>query len=548
MGRYVVEGLLGPGGVTETYLARLSDDAGASDRLFALKLLRRDRVPESVFPEVARRFVAAGQRLRGFQRPGFGKVVDVSDEGEATFIVGEYFPGHDLERLLALSCAEGRGRIGVAPELAGLLGAEVARLLQVAHTAKPSFPHLGLAPRNVMVSEDGEVVLLDAGIAAAIRPLTEQPPERDWFLAPELRKGDAAGIRGSSADLYSLGALLHYLIAGRPPGERLAGSSGASAPPSLPELSPRLSAVLRGLLAERPEDRPEAAGAVVDRLSGGADSVRRRQRRIARGLHQAEEEARAAAARQHDSGAPPEIRVPRPADSMVADALARAMPGLGRRRDRRRVWAATLFATAGVAVAAVSFVLSTGAGRGTASPASFAAATEPGAGRAQSSREAEISSAPPSRERILGHLAGHLVAETVPPGATVWVDGVSRGRTFADVEVGPGRHRIVLTLPGYRTFRQMVDTGPGAIIRRNLEALPPPKRGIGFVRVECQTMGKFPILLDDEETGFLCPELRLAAPVGKHTVGIYLPESGKVVSIPITVEPGAKTAIARFTE
>ena len=139
MGRYVVEGLLGPGGVTETYLARLSDDPGASDRLFALKLLRRDRVPEPVFAEVARRFVAAGQRLREFQRPGFGRVVDVADQGEATFIVSEYLPGHDLERLLEMSRAEGREHTGVEPELAGLIGAEVARLLQVAHTAKPSF-------------------------------------------------------------------------------------------------------------------------------------------------------------------------------------------------------------------------------------------------------------------------------------------------------------------------------------------------------------------------------------------------------------------------
>ena len=567
MGRYVVEGLLGPGGVTETYLARLPDDAGASDRLFALKLLRRDRVPEPVFTEVARRFVAAGQRLREFQRPGFGKVVDVADQGEATFIVSEYLPGHDLERLLEMSRAEGQARPGVEPGLAGLVGAEVARLLQIAHAAKPSFAHLGLAPRNVMVSEEGEVVLLDAGIAAAIRPLTLQSPERGWFVAPELRHGDVHGVRASAADVYSLGALLHYLIAGRPPGDggegRVGGAGLRPAAPErgrvwepsqgshydeLPDVSPRVNAVLRALLAPRPEDRPEAAGAVVDRLSASADSVRQRQRRIAEGLHRAEAEARAAAARQRDSGTPSEIRIPRPADSMVADALTRAVPGLGRPRDRRRLWAAALFAAMGIAVATVSFVVSTGDGPGSAPSASVAATGEPSAAAATSLAQDDLPAPPPSRERVLAHLAGHLVAETVPPRATIWIDGVIRGQTFAVIEVGPGRHRVALTLPGHRTFRDVVDTGAGAIIRRNLEPVSPSRAGTGFVRVECQTMRKLPILLDDEETGFLCPELRLPAPAGKHMVGIYLPDSGKVVSVPITVEPGARAAVARFTE
>jgi len=69
-----------------------------------------------------------------------------------------------------------------------------------------------------------------------------------------------------------------------------------------------------------------------------------------------------------------------------------------------------------------------------------------------------------------------------------------------------------------------------------------------LVRVECMTQGKFPILIDDEETGLLCPSLRVPAPVGKHTVGIYLPATRKVVSVETTVEAGARPAIAKFSE
>jgi hypothetical protein len=221
---------------------------------------------------------------------------------------------------------------------------------------------------------------------------------------------------------------------------------------------------------------------------------------------------------------------------MVADAMARAVPGLGRRRERWRVRLASLFAVAGVAAALVSFALSSGLRLGLAPRRP----SEPPAGNSRlatvpASRDpgtAEGDPVAPTRAEVLAHLAGHLVAETVPPGARVWVDGVAVGTTFADIEVGPGRHRVVLTLPGHRT----------------LAPVPPSLRGTGFVRVECQTQGKFPILIDDEETGFVCPSLRVPAAVGKHTVGIYLPATGRVVSVETTVEPGARPATARFSE
>lgn len=557
IGGYVVEGLLGPGGVTETYLARLPEDSPkASGQLFALKRLRQDRIPEPAFAEVAQRFVAAGRRLADFHRPGFGRVLDVFADPSATFIVTEYVAGHDLARLLDMSRAEGQGRTGAEPGLAGLIGAEIARLLQIGHAAKPSLAHLGLSPQNVIVTDEGEVVLLDAGIAAASRSLTEQSAERWWFVAPELVGAAVPGERQAvAADLYSLGALLYFLVAGQSPGQAaVAGSAGGPlvAPPDLPAVPPKLNAALRSLLSPRPEDRPESAAALVDRLSGGVDSVRKRQRRIAEGLRKAEKEAREAAARARETGVSPSIKVQPPADSMAEDALARAIPGLGRRRDRWRVWVSAAFAGVGVVAAIVSLALSVSPRRGAANPARVEAptgdrrpATAP-ADREPSAVESDQEA--PSRERLLLHLAGHLVAETVPPGATVWVDGVVKGTTFADIVVGAGSHRVVLTLPGHRRFRDIVDTGRGAIIRRNLVPVPPPARGSGFVRVECQTVGKFPILIDDEETGLLCPSLRIPAALGKHLIGIYLPGARRVVSVEITVEAGARAAMAKFSQ
>ena len=209
--------------MTETSLARLATEVedtaggGAAGQLFALKLLRPDRVPDGSFAKVARRFVAAGRQLRDFHRPGFGKVVDVSDDPAATLIVTEHIAGRDLARLIETSRAEAGERAGLDPALAGLLGSEIARLLHVGHTAKPPFCHLGLAPQNVSVTAAGEVVILDLGIAASLRGITEQPVERWFYVAPELQGVDPGSVvlddrEAVAADLYSLGALLFYLV------------------------------------------------------------------------------------------------------------------------------------------------------------------------------------------------------------------------------------------------------------------------------------------------------------------------------------------------
>src|ERR1017187_1062381 len=67
-------------------------------------------------------------------------------------------------------------------------------------------------------------------------------------------------------------------------------------------------------------------------------------------------------------------------------------------------------------------------------------------------------------ESVLARVAGHLIVETVPPGATVWVVVAIKGQTFADIVFGQGGHRIVLIAPGHRMFRDVVDTSRGAIV------------------------------------------------------------------------------------
>jgi serine/threonine protein kinase len=540
MGKYVLDGLLGPGGVTETYLAHAEaeEKPGVSVEPCALKLLRADRVPDGAFARVAGRFLSAARQLRDFHRPGFCRVVDLSEDPSATFMVADFIPGCDLGRLLETCLAEGRA--GVHPVLVGLVGSEIARLLHVGHTAKPVFAHLGLCPQNVMVTASGEVALLDAGIAASLRGITEQPPERWALVAPEHQDVDLGGTAladraAVAADLYSLGALLFLLLFGRPP------SLGMAEIPEVPGMTGKLAAALRTLLARPPDDRPESAAVLVDWLAGDVVQVRERQRLIAKGVRTIEKGPRITSQ-----------NLPTLADPAIPPTRMLTLPAQpARLRWPLRTWILLALACALGGLAAAEWLPlgehsdvqpARAARLADASPVKHATGSMPDTGGVGSSDNVQPANP------LLVHMAGHLIAETVPPGAAVWVDGVLLGTTFADLTVGEGAHRVALIAPGHRVFRQLIDTSRGAVVRRALVEVPPPGPTDGFVDVVCRTDGKFPVMLDGQETGRLCPTKMLPASSGKHTVGIFVPKEWRVLSLETTVEAGSKPARVTFND
>jgi len=568
MGKYVVDGLLGPGGVTETYLvhpeAKPNAKPGTSVDLFALKLLRPDRVPEGAFGEVAARFLSAARQLRDFHRPGFCRVIDVSEDPAATFMVSEYVSGCDLGRLLETCRAEGKQ--GVHPVLVGLIGSEVARLLQVGHSAKPAFCHLGLCPGNVMVGISGDVMLLDGGISASLRAITEQPAERWALVAPELQGVDvgtsAVSDRFSiAADLYSLGALLLLLLTGHAPDvpSPSSGKAGGIEVPEIPGLTGKLAAGLRTLLSREPGDRPEDAAMLVEWLAGDIVQVRQRQHLIAEGVRAAEKGIRTSspnlpAVMSEQDRQMPAIKTPQPLSSTARSAASQPQA----RSLRVAILLAVLLACVGAALVSLGWW----PGQAKRREPQSAAQTVEGQRTVETppppwnNKQASVAKkgaddstgARQTGDPLLAQVAGHLIVETVPPGAMVWVDGVLAGKTFADLVVGNGGHRIVVIAPGYRMFRDVVDTSNGTIIRRTLPEIPPPVRGNGFVEVSCRTAGKFPVLLDDEETGLLCPVKTLPTSSGKHLVGIFVPQERRIVSVETTVEVGSKPASVSFSQ
>lgn len=260
-GRYEVRGFLGRGGRKDVYLARDSE----LGREVAVALFDTEGLGEAALAR-ARREMQAMERLG--DHPHLVSVFGTGEEDGRPYIVSRYMPGGNVQRLLAAS-----GRLEV--ERAVAIGIDVCRALEHAHSC--GIVHRDLKPANVWLAEDGIARLGDFSLAetgghgsALVGTVAYLPPERALGRPTEDR-----------SDLYSLGALLYEMVAGRPPftggdavsiiGRHLSADPvvpshhNPSVPAALDEL------VLR-LLAKSPDDRPDSAASAREALEAIRDA------------------------------------------------------------------------------------------------------------------------------------------------------------------------------------------------------------------------------------------------------------------------------------
>jgi tRNA A-37 threonylcarbamoyl transferase component Bud32 len=271
-GRYELLHPLGHGGMAEVFLARYSGPEGFEKRLVikrVLPRLARDRRFLQMFFEEARNHVSLshGNLVPVFD---FGRV------GNAYFIAMEYVPGRDLATLL--DAARRRGE-RLPERLIAYLGAEVCRGLDYVH--RRGLVHRDVAPRNVLLSVDGEVKLSDFGVAlvsgdgrdARVRGTVA-------YMAPEQARGERPDGR---ADLYALGVVLAEAVLGtrvRPPsdsaeGLRLAREAGPVEVPGA--LGPIIARACAPDPAQRFTDAEQmlhALETIATQLGGGASAAR----------------------------------------------------------------------------------------------------------------------------------------------------------------------------------------------------------------------------------------------------------------------------------
>jgi eukaryotic-like serine/threonine-protein kinase len=243
IGPYRLTGWLGGGGMGEVYLGK-----SAGGRQVAVKVIRPELAADHEFRTRFRREVAAARRVNGLYT---ALVAGADTEGPTPWLATAYVPGPSLE-----AAVEGRGPLPARSVLA--LAAGLAEGLDAVHAV--GLVHRDVKPSNVLLSADGPR-LIDFGIAwdAQSTVLTAAgtiygEPE---YMSPEY----AAGHRfGPPTDVFSLGGVLVYAAAGRPPFE---GSSLVTIIGRIRHEEPDLSAVPESVrpiaawcLAKDPAERP----------------------------------------------------------------------------------------------------------------------------------------------------------------------------------------------------------------------------------------------------------------------------------------------------
>src|ERR1700691_5479547 len=208
VGPYELIRLLGAGGMAEVWLARRADGAFKREVALKLPMLAHARAG------LEARFARERDILASLEHPHIARLYDAGvDPQGLPYLAMEYVQG---EPLTSWSDAH---RLGISERLGLFL--QVLEAVQYAHEKQVIHPDL--KPSNILVTDSGQVRLLDFGVARLLEAETTDQPALTRvygraltpdYASPELLRGDPIDER---SDLYSLGVLLYELLSGTRP-------------------------------------------------------------------------------------------------------------------------------------------------------------------------------------------------------------------------------------------------------------------------------------------------------------------------------------------
>jgi serine/threonine protein kinase len=208
-GAYYLLGLIARGGMAEVYRARARTDPGT---VLAIKVMRPQLAKEARFVDM---FVREGKLALMLRNNAIVRTVDVGRSDGRYFITMEYIGGKDLTQVLR-KCQEDGKRIPVPHAV--YIAAKIAEGLHHAHTlqgedGRPlNIVNRDVSPSNVRLSYDGEVKLIDFGIAQALMKFTSEIgilKGKFSYMSPEQIRGMPVDAR---TDLFSAGIILHEML------------------------------------------------------------------------------------------------------------------------------------------------------------------------------------------------------------------------------------------------------------------------------------------------------------------------------------------------
>jgi ActR/RegA family two-component response regulator len=253
--RYTLLDALGESARATVYLAH----SAALDRHVALKVSRFTDAGETPF---SREFQTAG----GLRHPGIIDIYDYGMHDGREFIAMEYFPCGDLKARLQNPLSE--------HEAVDYLQ-RIAAALSAVH--RQGVLHRDLKPPNIMLRDDGQIVLIDFGISKNIEHGTRSTAAgvlrgSPYYMSPEQAQGMELDAR---SDLYSLGVLFYEMLTGARPylGATAIEVLQQHVSGPVPELPPELAhfqPLLDGMMAKARDDRFASADDLLASLTQAA--------------------------------------------------------------------------------------------------------------------------------------------------------------------------------------------------------------------------------------------------------------------------------------
>ncbi len=210
LGAFEIIGELAAGGMSVVYRGRRAD--GAFEQDVAIKLFRS----EMLSPGGISRFNAERQILASLEHPGIARIIDAGTAADGTpYVVMELVDGQPITHYCEQRKADLPQRLGLCQQLCSALDAAHRR----------GVVHRDIKPGNVLVTQDGQVRVIDFGIAKLLQsnavmdqqlPQTrpDQPLYTPEYASPEQILGQPVGV---ASDVYSLGVMLYELLTGARP-------------------------------------------------------------------------------------------------------------------------------------------------------------------------------------------------------------------------------------------------------------------------------------------------------------------------------------------
>ena len=246
--RYKITERIGIGGMAEVYKAQ--------DQVLGRTVAVKVMLPQyAADPEFTARFKQEAASAANLQSPYIVNVYDWGQDGGTYFIVMEYVRGTDLK-----TAVQQRGAIN--QRKVAEIGSQVCQALSVAHGQ--DIMHRDIKPQNIMVQPDGNVKVMDFGIARAknsVKAKTSSVLGTAHYISPEQAQGKE--LDGAS-DMYSLGCVLYEAATGQLPFDgpdavsvAMRQVNEAPLPPSQvkPDISPDLEAIIMKAMEKNPANR-----------------------------------------------------------------------------------------------------------------------------------------------------------------------------------------------------------------------------------------------------------------------------------------------------